>query len=72
DMNRENEQPVHNAGARLIKQLRQLGFQTQCMVFTSSKRKGDEIMKQELSDQELKNVIVTTSTSDLRRFVNFQ
>lgn len=72
DMNRENEHPAHNAGARLIKKVRQLGFQNQCMVFTSSKQKGDEIMKKELTAQELKNTIVTTITDDLRRFVNFQ
>ncbi len=72
DMNRENERPVHNAGARLIKKLRELGFQNQCMVFTSNKQKGDEIMQKELSRNELQNTIVTTSTSDLRRFVNFQ
>ncbi|CAM4850638.1 unnamed protein product [Rotaria magnacalcarata] len=72
DMNRENEQPVHNAGARLIKKVRQLGFSNQCMVFTSNKQKGDEIMRKELSADEIKNTIVTTNTSDLRHFVNFQ
>ncbi|CAF1508303.1 unnamed protein product [Adineta steineri] len=72
DMNRENERPVHNAGARLIKKLRQLGFQNQCLVFTNNKQKGDEIMKQEMTAQELQNTIVTVSADDLRRFVNFQ
>ncbi|CAF1296185.1 unnamed protein product [Adineta ricciae] len=72
DMNRENEQPVHNAEARLIKKLRQLGFQNQCMVFTSSKQRADDIMSKELTAQELRNTIVTTFTNDLTRFVNFQ
>lgn len=72
DMNRENEWSPYNAGARLIKRVRQLGFQNQCMVFTSNKQRGDEIMKDELTSRELENTFVTTSASDLRHFVNFQ
>ena len=72
DMNRENERPVCNAGARLIKQLRQLGFRNHCMVFTSNKQKGDDILAQELTDYERENTIVTVNTTDLRQFVNFQ
>ena len=72
DMNRENERPVHNAGARLIKRLRQLGFRNQCMVFTSNKQKGDDILAKELTNDERQNTIVTVNTRDLRQFVNFQ
>jgi len=72
DMNRENERPVHNAGARLIKGLRKLGFRNECMVFTSNKQKGEQILKEELSDQDRQNTQVTTRTADLRSFVSFE
>lgn len=72
DMNRENERPVHNAGARLIKRIRQLGFQNNCMVFTSNKQKGDELLAKELTNQELGNTFVTINIKDLKNFVNFQ
>ncbi|CAM4775634.1 unnamed protein product [Rotaria magnacalcarata] len=72
DMNRENELPVHNSGARLVKEVRQLGFSNRCMVFTSNKEKSDKIMNMELSANEVENTIVTIDKNDLRRFVNFQ
>ena len=72
DMNRKNEQPVYNAGACLIKGLRKLGFQSQCLVFTSDKSRGDQIMKEELSERERQCTKVTTQTADLRSFVNWE
>ena len=72
DMTRDNERPAHNAGARLIKQIRQLGFQNQCMVFTGDKQKAENILKSELTNQEIVNTSVSVSTKDLRHFVNFQ
>jgi hypothetical protein len=71
DMNRENEEPTYNAGARLIKALRELGYRNECMVFTSDKKNGDQIIKSELNARERESVIVTTKVKDLQNFVNF-
>ncbi|UJR11533.1 hypothetical protein I4U23_015714 [Adineta vaga] len=71
DMNRENERPVHNAGARLIKALRQMGFKNQCLVFTSNKEQSEDVLQQELSSREQQGISVSTRTKDLRNFVNF-
>ncbi|CAF4080948.1 unnamed protein product [Rotaria sordida] len=72
DMHRDNEQPPHNAGARLIKQIRQVGFRNPCFVFTMHKDVCDQILKNELSERERKYTTVSTGTNDLRKFVNFE
>lgn len=72
DMNRLNEEPTHNAGARLIKKVRQLGFNNQCLVFTSNKTKGEDILDSELNRNERKFIQVSIEGNDLRRFVNFE
>ncbi|CAF0829696.1 unnamed protein product [Adineta steineri] len=71
DMNRENESPTHNAGARLIKAVRKLGFKNQCLIFTSDKENAEDILHAELSSKELQGVFVSVHTKDLRNFVNF-
>ncbi|CAF1633707.1 unnamed protein product [Didymodactylos carnosus] len=71
DMNREYEQPSHNAGARLIKALRRTGFRNECMIFTSDKREADQIIKSELNSRDQQFVTVTTEASDLQTFVDF-
>jgi hypothetical protein len=71
DMNRENEVPSHNAGARLIKEVRQMGFKNECMVFTSDKKKAEKVLSSELSSRGQQGVRVSTYTEDLRDFVNF-
>jgi hypothetical protein len=72
DMNRENEKPAHNAGARLIKQLRELGFENRCLVFTWDQEKTEQILESELTSDEMESVQVTTTVSDLNIFINFQ
>jgi hypothetical protein len=72
DMNRENEKPAHNAGARLIKQLRELDFENKCLVFTLNQEKATEILQSELTSDEMESVFVTTTVSDLNEFINFQ
>ncbi|CAF1124651.1 unnamed protein product [Rotaria sp. Silwood1] len=72
DMHRDNEQSRHNAGSRLIKGLRELGFQNSCFVFTMQKDRCDEILQNELSERERRNVTVSVDTRDLRKFVNFE
>lgn len=72
DMNRKNEEPVYNAGIRLIKALRELGYNNECLVFTSDQKKAYEIISSELSHEEQKAVQVTSETRILRKFVNFE
>ena len=72
DMHRDNEQPSHNAGSRLIKGLRQLGFRNPCFVFTMHKDRCDQILQSELSDRERLNVTVSIEKHGLRKFVNFE
>ncbi|CAF1173034.1 unnamed protein product [Adineta steineri] len=72
DMHRSNEQSPHNAGSRLIKALRQLGFRNSCFVFAMRKDICDQILKNELNDREHQNVMVSTNTNDLRKFVSFE
>ena len=72
DMNRLNEKPSHNAGARFIKELRQLGFNNQCLVFIMNKEKTDAIINSELNSNERRSIQVSAHTSDLIRFVNFE
>ncbi|CAM4811565.1 unnamed protein product [Rotaria magnacalcarata] len=72
DMHRDNEQSPHNAGSRLIKGLRQLGFRQSCFVFTMQKDRCDQILKDELNTRERQNVTVSINILDLRAFVNFQ
>ncbi|CAF4351613.1 unnamed protein product [Rotaria sp. Silwood2] len=71
DMNRENEELSQNAGARLIKEIRQMGFRNKCLVFTSSKKDAQRIIERELDSREQQLVAVSTATEDLRDFVNF-
>ncbi|CAF1090487.1 unnamed protein product [Didymodactylos carnosus] len=71
DMYRDNEQPAHNAGARLIKQIRQMGFQNPCLVFVGDKQKAEQTIQSEMNSREQKDIRVTTETNDLINFVNF-
>ncbi|CAF1278876.1 unnamed protein product [Rotaria sordida] len=70
-MNRENETSVHDAGARLIKAVRQMGFNNKCLVFTSDKRKAENILQSKLNSREQQCVTVSDVAQDLRNFVNF-
>jgi hypothetical protein len=71
DMRRDNENPSHNAGARLIKQVRRLGFENHCLVYVSMQAKAEQILNSELNPMELRFVQVTTHMEDLRKFINF-
>jgi hypothetical protein len=71
-MNRENESPARNAGARLIKKLRQLGFKNECLVFTNDKEKAEDILESELNSNEMMSIQVITRVSHLRNFISFK
>ncbi|UJR07496.1 hypothetical protein I4U23_011785 [Adineta vaga] len=70
-MYRKNEYPVHNAGVRLIKSIRQLGFSNYCLVFTSDKKRAETIVQSELSSTEQQLVFVATKVDELRDFIKF-
>ena len=69
DMNRKNENPVHNAGARLVKRLQENGFaDIEIMIFTSSREKALQELKK-LNVIMNNKIKVTTSTSDAIKFL---
>ncbi|CAF1324350.1 unnamed protein product [Adineta ricciae] len=71
-MNRRQENPGHNAGVRLIKSIRELGFENHCLVFTGDKKRAETYVQTELNANEQKCVFVTHHIDDLRNFTSFQ
>ena len=70
-MNRNNEEPSANAGARFIAQCKKLGFQAPVMIYTSNKEEA----KKKMNDQGIKdfsNLAITTSYKDAIGFMNFK
>ncbi|CAF1663685.1 unnamed protein product, partial [Didymodactylos carnosus] len=49
DMNRLNENPSDNAGARLIKAVRELGFNNHCLIFTGDYEHSERQVKKLVS-----------------------
>ena len=72
DMNRTNERMPETAGARFIKQARQLGFLNKCLVFTSIKETAHETLKKHLSKSEDVYVYVTVRECSLLKFICFE
>ncbi|CAF3222509.1 unnamed protein product [Rotaria sp. Silwood2] len=72
DMNRENEIPTDNAGVRLIYQVRQLGFNNQCLVFTGDASEGRKKLAQAFQGKAMNGIQVSDFVSDLDRFVHFK
>jgi len=72
DMNRTNETPSHNAGARLIRQVITLGFTNKILIFTSDEEKAITAIRLENSGAIPPNVIVTASTNVAQKFIHFE
>ncbi|CAF4407800.1 unnamed protein product [Rotaria socialis] len=72
DMNRENETPADNAGIRLIVALRELGYNSPCLIFTGDAYAAQEKLNKMLSENQQHNINITENISDLEDFVNFQ
>ncbi|UJR10946.1 hypothetical protein I4U23_015131 [Adineta vaga] len=72
DMHRDNEHPAYNAGARLIQEIRRLGFRNPCFIFTMHKDACDKILENELNDRERYNTTISVEKQALIKFVNFQ
>jgi hypothetical protein len=71
-MNLENENSVHNVDARLIKQLRQLSFKNECLVFTGNVQGAKQTLESEINSKERRSVGITTHIDDLKTFLNFE
>ncbi len=72
DMNRNNESKSHNAGARLLFNVRKLGFNCDCLVFTSDVTNANEQLNRVFDEDTDRKVIkVTKSVADLEQFVSF-
>lgn len=72
DMNRLNERPSHNAGARFLVKVRELGFNCPCLIFTSNVGRANlQIDEQFQTENNRSNIQVTASAKDLENFVNF-
>ena len=69
DMNRENESPSNNAGARFIKECNQMGLTYDTLIFTSSEAKAKAVLEKEKVDP--KSVQVTVATNDAVKFLTF-
>ncbi|UJR18536.1 hypothetical protein I4U23_005443 [Adineta vaga] len=72
DMRRDNELSPELAGIQLIKQVRQLGFQNDCLIFTYQKKYGLEKVENNLTKYESKNVFVADDKDSLDHFVGFE
>ena len=71
DMTRNNEKPPHDAGARLLKQVRELGFNNKVMIFTSNAATGTKLVN-DTCGKKAGDVTVTIAVSDMEKFVNFK
>jgi len=71
DMTRNNENPSHNAGARFVKQLRDLGFRCKVLIFTSDANRGTQYVIEQ-GVQYLKDVVITQTVADAQKFISFR
>ena len=72
DMKRTNENDPSTAGARLIREVRKLGFNQKCLIFTGYTPSAEEKMARVFGTQKVDNVKITHEQSDLESFVTFK
>lgn len=72
DMNRENETPSDTAGVRFLYQVRELGFNNQCLIFTGDIIQGKEKLENGFEGKSMDGIMVSDYTCDLENFVQFQ
>eukprot|EP01124_Arcella_intermedia_P019557 TRINITY_DN26877_c0_g1_i1.p1 TRINITY_DN26877_c0_g1~~TRINITY_DN26877_c0_g1_i1.p1 ORF type:complete len:465 (+),score=89.00 TRINITY_DN26877_c0_g1_i1:3-1397(+) len=73
DMTRDNEVPAGNAGARLLRALREKGIKTMVLIFTSNTQTAMQHIKKEFLDGRYSpgNFKVTQATQDAQNFIRF-
>jgi hypothetical protein len=72
DMSRDNETPNDNAGVRLIYEIRRLGFNHPCMVFTGNASEGKKKLAKVFQDRTMGGIQVSESVSALDNFIHFK
>ena len=72
DMTRDEEKSPDNAGARLIKAVREMGFNNSCLVFTMNEEGAWGKVKSLMDDSYMHNISVTNALSVLEKFINFR
>ena len=72
DMKRTNESSPHTAGARLIYEVRKLGYNQRCLVFTGHEQSAFEKLKMVFGSSTVAGVEVTQHQDQLGLFVIFK
>jgi hypothetical protein len=72
DMNRDNESSPNDAGVRLLYEVRRLGFNQKCLIFTGNASEGRRKLNNAFQGNQLANIKVTEHSFDLEQFVLFK
>lgn len=64
DMNRENETPSDNAGARFLFKIRQLQFTQPCLIFTSNANEGRRKLAANFQQKNIDGIEISENTKD--------
>lgn len=70
DMNRYNQEPYHDAGARFVKQVKQLKVQNDIMIFTSIESTAVKNLKEQGVDPS--SVKITIGIQEAVKFLTFK
>lgn len=72
DMKRKNESSPGIAGAQFIYEVRKLGFQQSCLIFTGHEGKAKEKLEQVFGSKSVDRIKITADPGVLERFVIFK
>ncbi|CAF3745011.1 unnamed protein product [Rotaria sordida] len=72
DMNRDNESSPNDAGVRLLSEVRKLGFNQKCLIFTGNALEGFRKLSQVFHGNQLDDIKITEDPEDLEQFVLFK
>lgn len=72
DMKRTNESSPSTAGARLIYEVRKLGFEQSCLIFTGHEETAKEKLKLIFGSKNVDRVKVTADPNVVNKFVTFE
>jgi hypothetical protein len=72
DMNRTTEDSYSDAGARLIYEVRKLGFDHMCLIFTSDEDEARAKINNLFANREPNGIRITQYQSELEKFVLFK
>ncbi|CAF1453439.1 unnamed protein product [Rotaria sordida] len=72
DMNRDNESSPGDAGARLLYEVRRLGYHQKCLIFTGDAAAARAKLNKSFKSNQLGDVKITEIPEDLESFVLFK